>query len=221
MFAQDLFISKLMLDLELTLGVSVLARRDSMKHFYMMRHGETVFNVRRKIQGWCDSALTEKGIQQAKAAYDLIKDIPFDHYYSSTSERCCDTLEYATRFSVPYVRLKGLKERNFGLFEGESEDLNPHFEDFGYDELFPHYDGETLEEVKNRVRGTVDEFMNKDDHEVVLACSHSGASFAFFLTVSDNLDYMYEIGAFKNGCILHYTYDNGVYEFVEILRPEA
>ena len=36
-------------------------------------------------------------------------------------------------------RLKGLKERNFGIFEGESEDLNPNFDDFGYDDLFPHY----------------------------------------------------------------------------------
>ena len=30
-----------------------------------MRHGQTLFNVRRRIQGWCDSPLTELGKQQA------------------------------------------------------------------------------------------------------------------------------------------------------------
>lgn len=31
------------------------------KILYLMRHGETLFNVQRKIQGWCDSPLTENG----------------------------------------------------------------------------------------------------------------------------------------------------------------
>ena len=114
-----------------------------MKHLYLMRHGETLFNIRHKIQGWCDSPLTENGIEQAKKAGALLKDIPFDHYYSSTAERCCDTLELVAG-DVPYKRLKGLKERNFGIFEGESEDLNPSWHDpsFTYDDLFPHYGGE-------------------------------------------------------------------------------
>ena len=114
-----------------------------MKHLYMMRHGQTLFNVRRRIQGSCDSPLTELGIKQAEAARELIKDIPFDHYYSSTAERASDTLEIVTEGKVPYTRLKGLKERGFGLFEGDSEDLNSHFDDFKYDDLFPHYGGET------------------------------------------------------------------------------
>jgi len=38
------------------------------KTLYLMRHGQTLFNVRRKIQGACDSPLTELGIQQAGIA---------------------------------------------------------------------------------------------------------------------------------------------------------
>ena len=38
------------------------------KTLYLMRHGQTVFNVRRKVQGWCDSPLTELGIKQAETA---------------------------------------------------------------------------------------------------------------------------------------------------------
>lgn len=92
-----------------------------MKTLYLMRHGETLFNVQKKIQGWCDSPLTENGIQQAKKVKEYFEreGIMFDHAYSSTSERCCDTLELIT--NMPYTRLKGLKENFYGELEGESE----------------------------------------------------------------------------------------------------
>ena len=95
------------------------------KILYLMRHGQTLFNVRRKIQGVCDAPLTELGIEQAKKAAEYFREnqITFDHAYSSASERACDTLELVT--DMYYKRTKGLKEWNFGVFEGESEDLNP------------------------------------------------------------------------------------------------
>ena len=43
------------------------------KTLYLMRHGQTLFNVRRKVQGWCDSPLTQTGIQQAKIAGEYFK----------------------------------------------------------------------------------------------------------------------------------------------------
>jgi len=88
-----------------------------------MRHGQTLFNVRRKIQGACDSPLTELGRKQAKVAGEYFKNIPLDHAYCSTSERSSDTLEIILNNRLPYTRLKGLKEMNYGSFEGESEDL--------------------------------------------------------------------------------------------------
>ena len=44
-----------------------------MKKLYLMRHGETLFNVQHKIQGWCDSPLTENGKQQALKAKEYFK----------------------------------------------------------------------------------------------------------------------------------------------------
>lgn len=37
------------------------------KTLYLMRHGQTLFNLQHKIQGWCDSPLTELGIKQAES----------------------------------------------------------------------------------------------------------------------------------------------------------
>lgn len=84
-----------------------------------MRHGQTLFNLEHKIQGWCDSPLTELGINQAKIAgcYFTDNKIKLDHCYASTSERAFDTLELVTGGELPYTRLKGIKELNFGRFE--------------------------------------------------------------------------------------------------------
>lgn len=83
------------------------------KRLYLMRHGQTLFNVQHKIQGWCDSPLTELGRKAKKAKEYFEKEhITFDHVYSSTSERCSDTLEIIT--DMKYIRLKGLKEMFYG-----------------------------------------------------------------------------------------------------------
>ena len=84
--------------------------RHMKKKLVLMRHGQTVFNQRKRIQGWVDSPLTPLGIEQAKfsAAYINGLDFTIDHAFSSTSERACDTLELIT--NLPYERKKGLKE---------------------------------------------------------------------------------------------------------------
>ena len=43
------------------------------KTLYLMRHGQTLFNLQHKIQGWCDSPLTKLGIKQAKVAGNGLK----------------------------------------------------------------------------------------------------------------------------------------------------
>lgn len=148
-----------------------------MSKVYMIRHGQTLFNVLRRKQGWCDSPLTELGIEQARqaGAYFREQGIQFDHVYSSTSERCCDTTELIVP-GVPYERVKGLKEWNFGKFEGITEDLNlePPFGDF-----YVQFGGEDEMEFRGRVVRTVTELMRRPEHESVLMVSH-GAAIAQF-----------------------------------------
>ena len=127
------------------------------KTLYLMRHGQTLFNVRRKIQGACDSPLTELGIQQAGIASAYFDAIDLDHAYSSTAERACDTLEIVTNELMPYQRLKGLKEMHFGTFEGESEDLNPKDKST----FFVQYSGESGDQVKERMVGPAPKSWNR------------------------------------------------------------
>lgn len=184
------------------------------KILYLMRHGQTLFNVRRKIQGWCDSPLTELGIKQAQIAGKYFKDnnIIFDHAYSSTSERACDTLEQIT--DMPYKRLKGLKEWNFGVFEGESEDLNPKLP---YGDFFAAFGGETQEELKLRIAKTCAEIMEQEENKVVLAVSHGAACrwFMRYWAHTSSLDQKERLG---NCCILKFEYENKEFKLVEIIN---
>ena len=98
---------------------------------YLMRHGETLFNVMRKMQGWCDSPLTADGIAQAKTAGAYLREqgLSFDYHCSSTLERACDTLETIMGELygevLPYERFKDLREHGFGMFEGVRYDIPP------------------------------------------------------------------------------------------------
>lgn len=190
------------------------------KIFYLMRHGETLFNKRRKIQGWCDSPLTELGIRQAKSVGKYFKEnhIEFDHLYSSTLDRCCDTLEIATS-RKDYVRLKDLREMNFGTYEGESEDLNPPREMF--DTYFLAFGGESREQVRSRMCRVCQEIMEKDDHHQVLAVSHSGACFHFMRSYVDEetLQYQRKLG-FSNCCLFKYEYEDGHFRLLDVIRTK-
>ena len=119
-----------------------------------------------------------------------------------------------------YKRLKGLKERYFGTFEGESEDLNPP-KDSGiiYDDIFPYYGGEYREDVRKRMVDTLTEIMEKDDHETVLTVSHAGACLAFFEAWEDPM-IIFNNGGFSNCCIFHFTYDAHQFQYIETIRPQ-
>jgi broad specificity phosphatase PhoE len=185
------------------------------KTFYLMRHGETLFNVRRKIQGWCDSPLTEKGIQQAEKAAEFFDNITLDHLYSSTAERSCDTAEIVTRNRMPYQRLKGLKEMNFGIYEGESEDLHPAYE--VRENHYLQFGGESRDMLRERMVKTCTDIMEKDDHQCVLAVSHSG-SCRRFLAHWQSTDEVLARGV-PNCCIFQYEYQDKTFTLVDVIRP--
>lgn len=187
------------------------------KTLYLMRHGQTLFNLRRKMQGHCDSPLTQLGIKQAEMAGEYLKNINIDHAYSSTLERCCDTLEIATDGKIPYTRLKGLKEMNFGVFEGESEDLKPR-DKKDYDKFFVQYGGESLSQVKERMLQTCTEIMEKDDHNIVLAVSHGLAAMCFLANFRDVYELMKE--GIPNCTIFKYEYENQKFKLVDIIRHD-
>ena len=186
------------------------------KTLYLMRQGQTLFNKRHLIQGWCDSPLTDFGIYQAQIAGQYFREqgIRFDTAFSSTSERACDTLEIVTDGKMPYERIKGLKEWNFGAFEGKDECLNPKLP---YGDFFKQFGGEGELELRERMNKTLTEIMGKNDHQVVLAVSHGAACAQFYRAWEEHAK-VKKTERFYNCCIQKYEYENGIFTLVEIFN---
>ena len=60
---------------------------------YIVRHGETDWNVLGKLQGSKDIPLNEKGIEQAKELREILKDVKFDIVFASPLQRTLKTAE--------------------------------------------------------------------------------------------------------------------------------
>ena len=183
------------------------------KTFYLMRHAETLFNVQHKTQGWCDSPLTARGIEQARLTGKEFarRGLVFDHAYSSTSERCCDTLELACEAAfgtaMPYERRRGLKEINFGAFEGKDQFLEPHGEGFG--EFYVAFGGERHSDAVDRLEADLKEIMERPGHESVLVCSHGGIAISFYQKWKEHAKVPVTI--FSNCLTYVYEYEDGVF----------
>ncbi|MGG6796213.1 UNVERIFIED_CONTAM: histidine phosphatase family protein [Streptococcus canis] len=159
------------------------------KTLYLMRHGQTRFNQLKRIQGVCDSPLTDLGIEQATKVRDYFQELGLDFtaVYSSTQERAVDTAEIASS-RKDIIRLKGLKEMDFGTFEGQSETLNPPLTPgIGYGDYFVQHGGEDSMVVRQRVGDAVRALLaNHDEGDVVLAVSHGAAIAQFYRGVLEN-----------------------------------
>lgn len=91
--------------------------------FSVVRHGQTLFNVLQKVQGWCDSPLTERGIADARILGKKLASVSFEAAYSSDSGRAVATLGEVLRFNdaapKPHSDQR-LREWCYGDLEGES-----------------------------------------------------------------------------------------------------
>ncbi len=194
-----------------------------MSQLYLVRHGQTLFNVLRRKQGWCDSPLTEVGIKQAHLAGKALRErgVTFDHFYSSPAERACDTLEIVLEelglAGTPYERVKGLKEQNFGVFEGLTEDTNPPRGTRGF---YAQFGGESEEEAAARMAACMAELMGREGHERVLAAVHGGVLwFTLLAAGKEHLARLDNPQPIPNAAILVCDWDGEHLTPVELIDP--
>lgn len=84
------------------------------------RHGETDWNIAGILQGWIDVPVNAEGRRQAQEMAAGFADSGFSCVYSSPLKRALETAEIICRALrlAPPVCHDGLKERNFGAFQG-------------------------------------------------------------------------------------------------------
>ena len=139
----------------------------------LVRHGETDWNRDRRVQGHTDVPLNETGRQQAQALALELADETLAAVYSSDLARALETATIvAGRRALPVTTLTGLREKHFGTWEGltDAEVLirfpDAHATGWG--------DGETTDEMTDRVLDAVHEIGAANRGGRVLVVTHGG-----------------------------------------------
>ena len=155
-----------------------------MKRLYLLRHGQTEFNVKKLVQGRCDSPLTDLGCQQARAAAAWLKahSVVPDKVVSSPLDRAMDTASLvACELLGPDAAVEpceGIIERSYGTFEeGPHDALPTDVWDPGED-LVP-FGGEGSQALQKRMVETLTNLISAEDTKTLLAVSHGSASRQF------------------------------------------
>ena len=153
-----------------------------MTEIIFTRHGQTEWNVARKMQGQLDSPLTEMGLSQARILGAYLRDKEIVAIYSSSLLRAERTATIIQReVGLASITLVSeLKEINLADLEGKSfsraSDEEPsRMEAFSSkpSDFIPGPGGETFEDVQKRSLGFVNSLIERHKGEKILVVCHA------------------------------------------------
>ena len=151
--------------------------------FCLVRHGETTWNVDRRIQGQLDIPLNDHGLLQAHATAQALEGVRIDAIYSSDLGRAWVT---AGRIAVPrgqpVMPEPALRERHYGSFQGmtyaQARARHPadfdRFEAREPDAFFPLGSGESLAMLDARIWGLMESLRARHAGHTLLLVTHGG-----------------------------------------------
>ena len=145
----------------------------------LARHGQSDWNHERRWQGHADRPLTDQGREQARALADRLQEIQLDAVYSSDLERARATAAAVAKPRGLEVQQRpDLREVDVGSWSGltreEAKESYP--EDYGrwLNGGAGWRDGETYEEMSERVLHAIAEIVREHADGRVLLVSHGG-----------------------------------------------
>ena len=188
-----------------------------MLRFYVARHGETIWNTQKRMQGHKDSPLSELGVRQAEWLAEGLCEVEFEAAYSSSSRRALQTARIIIGSrDVPVVPMDGLMEINLGEWEGlvfsEAERLYPdEYKNFrDYPHRYKPIGGETVEALIDRVGRTFETLAIRHREGNILVVTHAVTLKAIAAHVEKKEIKDLWSGAYmKHACLSVLEYDNG------------
>ena len=162
------------------------------KTIYIIRHGQTDYNLRGIVQGsGIDSDLNNTGRRQAQDFYETYKHVTFDHIYTSELKRTIQSVKPFLDAGNRYTALPELNEINWGVFEGlettpESKaEFNRIIEAWRSGEIHtPIEGGESPIDMYTRQNVGWQKIID-DSHQQVLICMHGRAMRSFLSLIMD------------------------------------
>ena len=147
----------------------------------LIRHGETEWNSQKRMQGHSNSNLSEVGRGQIQELGELMKNVSFDHIYSSDSLRTRQTAEAITQYSGHTLQFdQRIREKNLGVFEGltstEAKERHPEvyrlFKTAGANYVID--EGESTQQLLERALEFIEEIRLRHPQERVVMVTHGG-----------------------------------------------
>ncbi|NLY85884.1 MAG: histidine phosphatase family protein [Tissierellia bacterium] len=151
-----------------------------MTKIYLIRHGQSEWNLLSKVQGQKDANLTDLGREQARKLGERLIDEDIDIIYSSDLSRALETAKIISSIiNKPIVESKEIREINFGIWEGLTleEILKKHKEQYliwmKNPVQFKLEGAETLEALKDRVMNYVEKIILENKDKNIAIVSHN------------------------------------------------
>ena len=148
---------------------------------FVTRHGQTEWNVLKKVQGRRDLSLNEKGIEQARKTQEKLKDIDFDLIICSPLKRTKETADIINEEKKkPIIYSHEIIERDFGEFEGlKTSEFD--FESFwSYKDNNLYESAENIRECFSRIYKFLDNLKDKYPNKKILIVTHGGVSIPIY-----------------------------------------
>jgi probable phosphoglycerate mutase len=148
---------------------------------YIVRHGQTQWNVEKRMQGWKDSPLTEEGIVQAKRLSEKLKSVDFHRVLSSPSSRTMQTARILMDHrSIPLEPMEAFREIRLGRWEGmhyweiQERYADAHERFWNRPSTYqPIGDGETFIQARNRILPALEHVIQSIHGQSVLLVTHA------------------------------------------------
>lgn len=149
-------------------------------YLYLVRHGQSVGNVRRTFHGQTDYPLTDEGRRQARQAAEKLREVSFTRCYASDLQRAWVTARICTAGrGVTVEPCPGLREHYIGLLEDLTwADMEARYPQYirSYLEDWPHClppGGEPPADMAARVGRAVDRIIAQGEDALLVA--HNGS----------------------------------------------
>ena len=154
-----------------------------MKRIYLIRHGQTDYNLNGIIQGGSvDTDLNNTGKKQADDFYHTYKTIPFDKVYTSVLKRSIQSVQKFIESGIPHEAYKELNEISWGEKDGKiatTEDSQFYLsmiKAWSAGEVDQKVEGgESPQEVKLKQQKIIDLILSRKEESNVLICMHGRA----------------------------------------------
>ena len=180
------------------------------------------------MQGYIDSDLTEKGIEQVKETSKKLKNIKFDKVFSSDLLRAKKTAEIINlERKLEIITTQALRERNFGEYEGKTvkeynegvRDLLSEYEKLSEEEQLRFEFGkgaESDESVATRVMTFLREIAVAYPEKAILIASHGGVMRIFLAKLGLAPRNALKAGAISNAGYIQVDCDGVEFEIKKV-----